>query len=127
MNYPFQEDNLKIVVQEGNKLIAQKAFCSSYGKADVALEKDAKGNYYLLLQHGEGRGTNARSEFLSVYRLSRTLIEHVRIPVSAPSGSISGWTYEYRLSMPASGGLLITLILRVDSEDADLIPPEDQE
>src|SRR6266568_7081240 len=68
--YPFKEDNLKIVLRDGNKILAEQFFCSSYGLADATIEKDAKGHYFLLLRYGEGRGTNARSEFLNVYKVS---------------------------------------------------------
>lgn len=124
---PWKEHRLKIVVSDGNKLLAEKAICSSYGAADVVVEKDAKGIYFLLLQYGEGRGTNARSEFLSIYKLGRNLIEHVRIPISEPASSSGKWYYDYRISKPKSGGLLITLTLRIDGErDAEFAPADKQ-
>ena len=88
------------------------------------LESDAKGNIFLLLRYGEGRGTNARSEFLSVYKVSPKMIEYLRVPISAPAGFLSKWFYEYRLSKPTSGGLELALRLKVEGEGADWIPSE---
>ena len=123
----FKEHRLKIVVNEGNKVLAEKAICSSYGAAEVVVEKDAKGIYFLLLRYGEGRGTNARFEFLSIYKLGRNLIEHVRIPISEPASSSGKWYYDYRVSKPKSGGLLISLTLRIDSErDVEFAPSDKQ-
>jgi hypothetical protein len=123
----WKEHRLKIVVSDANKLLAEKAICSSYGEAEVVVEKDAKGIYFLLLKYGEGRGTNARSEFLSIYKLGHNLIEHVRIPISEPASSSGKWRYDYRVSKPKSGGLLVSLILRIDSERDVEFAPEDKQ
>ena len=124
--YPFKEDNLKIIVNEGSKIVAEKAICSSYGDAEVAIEKDAKGIYFLLVRHGEGRGTNARFEYLSIYKLGHNLIEHARIPVSEPTSSTGKWYYDYRLTKPPSGRLLVTLTLRVDEQKDEEFAPADK-
>lgn len=125
-SYPFKEDNLKIVVTEENKTLSEKAICSSYGDAFVAVEKDTKGIYFLLVRYGQGRGTNARSEFLSIYKLGHNLIEHVRIPISEPASSTGRWSYDYRISKPTSGGLLVTLTLRVDEQRDEEFAPADK-
>jgi hypothetical protein len=124
---PWKEHRLKIVVSDGNKLLAEKAICSSYGAAEVVVEKDAKGIFFFLLKYGEGRGTNARSEFLSVYKLGRNLIEHVRIPISEPASSSGKWHYGYRVSKPQSGGLVISLTLRIDGESDIPFAPSDRQ
>jgi len=122
--YPFKEDNLKVILRDGNKKLVEFSFCSSYGEANAALERDAKGNLFLLLRIGEGRGTNARSEFLSVYKVSPHMVEYVRVPISGPAGFVSGWSYDYQLLKPASGGLELTLLLKVEGEGADFVPSE---
>ena len=87
------------------------SFCSSYAKASVLIEQDALGAYFVLLRYGKGRGTNARSEYLAVYRLDRNLIEFVSIPISAPASGFSRWEYKYTVSKPPTGGLVFHLVL----------------
>ena len=122
--YPFQEDKLKVVISEANKILAEKSFCSSYGGAEAFIEKDATGIHFLLLRYGEGRGTNARSEFLSIYKIGRNLVEHVRIPISEPAAPPGGrWQYEYQILKPSSGGLRISLTLRIyQDRDVEFAP-----
>lgn len=122
-NYPFKEDKLKVIVQDGEKLLASKTFCSSYGEATAVIEKDAKGFYFLLLRYGIGRGTNAKSEYLAVYKVNRFLIEHCSIPISAPAGLQSDWQYNYQVSKPASGGLIFNMTLHAD-KDAEWVPAD---
>lgn len=125
-NYPFQEDNLKIVISEENRTLAEMLICSSYGKAEAVVEKDAKDDYYLLVRHGDGRGTNVRLEYLSIYKVGRDLIEHVRIPMSQPSSPTGRWYYDYRVSKPKAGGLLVSLTLRIDGEKEARFFPADK-
>lgn len=117
INYPFkEEDSLKVVVEDRGKILASKSFCSSYGKATAKIEKDAKGDYFLLLLYGVGRGTNARSEYLSVYKVNANLIEHCTIPISSGAGPQSVWLYNYQISKPLSGGLIFNMTLDVDKD-----------
>jgi len=122
-DYPFTEDNLKLVVQDGNVVLAERSFCSSYGKASALIEQDALGAYFVLLRYGQGRGTNARSEYLAVYKLDHNLIEYIRIPISAPASGASRWEYKYKISKPQAGGLLFHLVLEVEPK-AEWYPAE---
>jgi len=122
-NYPFTEDNLKLIVQDGNAVLAEKPFCSSYGKAGAYIEQDALGTYFVLLHYAEGRGTSTSCEYLAVYRLAHNLIEFVRIPISAPTSGFSGWKYRYTVSRPPTGGLVFHLIL-VGGHEAEKSPAE---
>lgn len=125
-SYPFEADKLKLVVRDGEKLLAATPVCSSYGETEAVVVKDAKGAYYILLRHGHGRGTNVRLEYLFIYKLGRDLIEHVRIPISQPSSSTGRWHYDYRVSKPKAGGLLVSLTLRLDSERESRSFPADK-
>jgi hypothetical protein len=124
-NYPFPEDNLKLLVQDGKAVLAELPFCSSYGKASALIEQDALGANFVLLRYGQGRGTNATSEYLAVYRLGHNLIEYARIPISAPASGFSRWEYKYTVSKPPAGGLIFHLVLETGPK-AEWYPAERQ-
>ena len=123
-DYPFKEDNLRMVVNDGNKKITEQNFCSSYGDAKARIEKDAKGIPYIFLYFGEGRGTNARSEFLSVYSVSDHLIPYLTLPLSGPAGPFSNWHYEYEISKPSDGGFILHMKLKVEGHEPEVFPKE---
>ncbi len=89
--YPFKDDNLQMIVTEGKKKVATYGVCSSYGTAEARIEKDAKGKAYIFLKYGEGRGTNARKEYLKVFAVAEILTEFLRLPLSGPAGPLSNW------------------------------------
>ncbi len=113
-DYPFKEDNLRMMIRDGRNVVHQLDFCSSYGRADARIENDAKGNQYVILRYGEGRGTNARSEYLKIYRISKELFEFIRIPLSGPAGPTSRWSYDYDLERPKGGGLTFKMHLQLE-------------
>jgi hypothetical protein len=122
--YPFKEDNLRLIVLNGDKKITEHYFCSSYGNAKAKIEKDAKGISYVFLRHGEGRGTNARSEFLTIYAVSKNLIEYMRLPLSGPAGPFYHWHYEYDVMKPEGGGFSLKMKLKVEGKDPEWVPVE---
>lgn len=122
--YPFKEDNLLMVVTEGKKKIATYGVCSSYGTAEAHIEKDAKGNPYIFLKYGEGRGTNAREEYLKIFTVSETLTEYLRLPLTGPAGPFSNWHYDYSVTKPKDGGFSLRLRLKVEGEGAITVPAE---
>jgi len=122
--YPFKEDNLQLVVMEGKKKVATYGVCSSYGTAKAKIETDAKGKPYIFLTYGEGRGTNAREEYLKVFVVSETLTEYLRLPLSGPAGPFSNWHYEYSVTKPKGGGFSLKMRLKVEGEDAVAVSVE---
>jgi hypothetical protein len=114
----FSEDSLILTIKI-NKEEIKDEFCSSYGKADAKIIKDAHGDSYLILKFAQGRGTNATSDYLSVYRIDKNLIEYVRIPISEGAGPMSRWYYDYKIEKPKQGGLIISVSLRIEGSDAE--------
>ena len=123
-DYPFKDDNLRMLIRDGKNLVHQLDFCSSYGRADAKIENDAKGNQYVILRYGEGRGTNARHEYLRVYKIGRKLFEFIRIPLSGPAGPTSRWEYSCKLDKPKNGGLIFKMRLNLEGENLENIPSE---
>ncbi len=121
----FPDDDLRLTIKRGKEVI-EDTFCSSYGKADAFVVTDRKGGDFLLLRFGEGRGTNAVSEYLSVFRISKKLVEYARIPISSAAGFTSRWEYDYKIEKPYDGGLKIILDLDIIGADAEWYPNEKQ-
>ena len=119
----FSDDKLILKIKAKRKEITHE-FCSSYGKAEAKIVQDADGKDFLVLKYGIGRGTNARSEYLSIYPVHENLVEYVRIPISEGSGFTSRWFYDYKINKPKQGGLSIDLTLRIEGTDADWYPNE---
>lgn len=106
----FSTDAMRVNVKESGKLLAALDFCSSYGEADAHLVADRKGYNYLMLEFGQGHGTNAVTRYLGIYRLSDDLYELTRIPISWAVGPTQTFGYSYRVMDDNSGGLKIELI-----------------
>lgn len=119
----FSEDSLVLKIKDNEKEVIHE-FCSSYGQADAKIVRDAKKDSFLILKFSQGRGTNAWSDYISIYRLDKNLIEYVRIPVSEGAGLSSRWYYDYEIEKPKQGGLKITLSLRIKGSDAEWYPNE---
>jgi len=124
--YPFLEDNLKLVVKTEKSKQIELPFCSSYGRAEVSVERDTKNQDFVLLHYGLGRGTNAREGFVKVFRVGARLEERETIRVSAPSGSTSRWFYDVKVTKPVSGGLQFALSLKQEGTESIDVPNEKQ-
>ncbi len=124
----FPEDNLILKIRINKKEITDE-FCSSYGKADAKIIKDAQRVNFLMLKTAQGRGTHVTAEYLTVYRIEDSLEELARFPAFEPVGRLSGIYYNYEVKKPKNGGLLFLVAIRIvtgpeDSEWAYLIPKE---
>lgn len=85
-------------------------FCSSYGIGDAAHMMDARGRHYVVLEHATGRGTNAVTRYLTVFRFdNRELTEAFRMPIENPIGLQSRFKYSYILRKARRGGIDIVL------------------
>lgn len=120
----FEDDSMTLIVNEGDKELTRQYFCSSYGKASARIIQDVRGESFVLVTYAEGRGTNATTEYLSVYHLAKNLVEYLRTPVSAAAGSQSRWYYDPRIEPTAHGGIRLVLSLRVEGEAAGWLPSE---
>jgi len=121
----FAEDHLDLILKENGETRDTHYFYSSYGKAEAKIVKDAKGIYYVLLRHGEGRGTHVRSEYISVFKVVKKLNQLVTFPLNGPAGMTSDWEYKYILSMPKNGGLEFKLKLKITGNDANYHPEDE--
>jgi len=121
----FSEDHLDLILLEDGKIRDTHYFYSSYGKAEVRLVKDAKGTFYVLLRHGEGRGTNVRMEYMTVFKVLNKLNELIRFPLTGPAGSGSErWAYKYILNKPKTGGLEFNLTLEITGNNPQYYPED---
>jgi hypothetical protein len=120
----FTEDRLKLVVARNGSTLDNFAFCSTYGNATTTIETDGSGRTFVLLRYGEGRGPNARSEYIMIFEASTPLIELARLPVSAPAGLFSQWYYDVTAEPRRPHGLRITMTLHVEGKDPEFVPPE---
>lgn len=120
----FIEDAMILVVTDDGKELVHEDFCSSYGKAAAKVASDKRGRTYVLLDYSEGRGTNATTEYLSVYRLTPNLPAVMRIPISWAVGMTQRFVYEYEAKPDESGGLLIVLRGKAETGSECCLPPE---
>jgi len=122
----FAEDHLDLILRRDGVTTDTHYFYSSYGSADVELVQDRKGTYFAILRHGEGRGTHARSGYITVFKIANKLNKLVTFPLNGPAGFTSDWKYSYVLSKPETGGLKFRLSLQVSGDDA-VVYPEDKQ
>ena len=121
----FLEDHLDLVLKKNGETRDIHYFYSSYGKAEAKLVRDAKGAFYVLLRHGEGRGTNVRMEYMTVFKVLNKLNELIRFPLTGPAGAASQrWEYKYTLRRPKAGGLKFNLTLEITGNDARYHPED---
>jgi len=124
----FRGDSLTLsIVDEGKKLV-HRNYCSAYGKGAAEVFTDRNGRIYVILEHAEGHGTNATTEYVTIYRLiAANLDEIIRVPVSWGTGPTSRATYSYRAEDVESGGLKLTM-WRTDNggEECCVLPEKTQ-
>jgi len=121
----FSEDVLILTIKINQEEIKNE-FCSSYGKADANIIKDARGFNFLILKTAHGRGTHVTTQYLTVHRIEKNLEELARFPVFEPLGRLSGVYYDYKIEKPEEGGLLFLIAVRIEgtAEDAEWFPKE---
>lgn len=109
-------DAVRLVVSEGGRELTHHDFCASYGLARASTAVDGAGRCFVLLESGEGRGTNAVTDYLRVYRLEvdSRLMDVLRTPLAWGVGSVKRFVYRYKVSPVAGGGLRIDLQGAVD-------------
>jgi hypothetical protein len=69
----FPDDAMRLSILRANKEILSDVYCSSYNEGTAKLAQDALGKSYILKEYGEGRGTDATTEYLVVYAIEPTL------------------------------------------------------
>src|SRR5262245_51615638 len=72
----FEGDRMTLIVSDGNKELSRLGVCSSYGSASAEVVIDARGKKFVLLRHGEGHGTNAVQEYLTIFGVAKDLVEY---------------------------------------------------
>ena len=116
--------------QEGPaKSLIKKIIESSYGSFRLYLaDLTGDGVEEILLITGEGRGTSARKEKLTVYcRVGDSFKEITTIPISDYFGSGKRWWYELRFEKDYQiSAVIFSLLLRHDSwrKDESLVSPD---
>ena len=117
------EDTLTMIVSNDRKVVAKHYFCASSGPISTTAQvvTDRAGNNYILLNYGEGHGTNAVRKYLKIYalpkdltKLSQGMYDYLRTPISAAAGLTSGWVYRYQIEKLSCGGLRLLLALSID-------------
>jgi hypothetical protein len=118
----FSYDNFILKINNNGKEITHE-FCSSR-EADAEVVQDAIGDYFLILKSTAGHGTNAWTDYFTVYRINPNLIEYLKTPISDGAGPFSRWYYDYKITKPEHGGLVFTFSLRIEGKDAEWYPKE---
>ena len=124
---PFDTDAMTLSVVDGGKVLAQKEFCSSYGEAKAKTFITRDGKIFVLLERGEGRGTNAVTNYLEIDRVHNKEFDEVaRIPIEWGIAPQARFQYRYLAREDSLGGLEINLKGRKFGKDDDdcCIPPE---
>jgi hypothetical protein len=105
----FAEDELRLIVSVQGAQVVKRDFCSSYGHASARAVTDKAGQIFILLEYGEGRGTNAVTNYLELLRLHPDFLEVLRVPLAWGTGPTQRFAYSYSLEFPAAGGMRIHL------------------
>jgi hypothetical protein len=105
----FADDAVAVVVSDGGKGTIEEDLCSSYGRATARIVVDGKARKYVLVEYHEGRGPNATTGYLTVYRLAGEMREVARIPLSWATGPAQRFTYKFKVATDELGGLRISL------------------
>jgi hypothetical protein len=119
-------DAERVEIRDGTAKIAELPFCSAYSGASAEVVTDRAGVSFLLLRFGQGHGTNARSEYLSVYRIAAELDEYLRTPVSGPASKVDRWEYTYAVSPLPKCGIRIVLTLLHGGDGPGVYNPVDR-
>jgi hypothetical protein len=69
----FWGDSETLSITDNGREILQKRYCSAYGGSEARIVSDARTHYYVLLKYSEGHGTNAWTDFLTIYELTSPL------------------------------------------------------
>ena len=105
----FTGDARVLNVRYGARPVDSVSFCSAYGVSRVRHVIDTLGDHYFLLVHGEGHGTNATSEYLTVYRLGGTVLdERARWLIREGAGPTALSSYAYSVTTPPGGGIVVS-------------------
>jgi hypothetical protein len=121
----FDEDHLDLVVKDNGKITTWSYFYSSYGIASANVELDTQGNVFILLRHGEGRGTSVRQEYITAFRYEKNSLDRiVTFPVSGFAGSGTQWEYRIKVYKPKAGGLQFKLTRRLTGDDVVVYPSQ---
>ena len=117
---------ITLVVREGHQVLASLTTCSSYGRGAAQAVTGASGRTFILLHWLDGSGTNAWTDYLTVYRLDNdALIECNRTLVGEGVGTFARWRYSASPQPSPGGGIRIVLTLHVDMSEGDtLFMPE---
>ena len=113
----FAEDHFILRLKAGTDPEVKLPFSSTYGMFSVYYtDVTGDGIEDLVLITGQGRGTNARSERLDVFRVEKQGVKRVlSTPYSGPIGPSGTWSYS--LEMKSHGDWQIHLKKTVEVND----------
>ncbi|MBI1407356.1 MAG: hypothetical protein GC145_14675 [Caulobacter sp.] len=121
------EDELALVVRRKGREVDRKVYCSSYGRAELSVQKDRLGAHYAILTVGVDRGTSFTKHWMVAYQVKPKLTLRKRELVYFPSPVGTGWEYDtVRIERPASGGLRYHMKLSLQGEpgEDEHLPPK---
>lgn len=99
----------RLIVAQGNREIATHDYCSAYNRGGVSMVTDVRGAHYILLTYGEGHGTHAVSDWLTIFRLNgEDLQERANLLIREPIGIVADHMFNYRTRTPPGGGLIVS-------------------
>lgn len=115
---------MELVLKRDDKECDVRTFICACGNATVQTVTDARKVQYAVLRYADGWDKLTRSEFLSIYRVGERLSLVAIIPVSGQAGVESRWKYQCKILKPKAGGLLLSLTLELEGNDASRAPEE---
>jgi len=120
----FWGDGETLSIADNGHPILEKSYCAAYGESTATIVTDKLGHHYVFLKYGEGHGSDATIDYLTIYLLSDHLTERKTLILSERCGLSCDWTYNYAVHTSPTGGLQIILTLVVDGRpDAGISLP----
>ncbi|MEN3953587.1 hypothetical protein [Iodidimonas sp. SYSU 1G8] len=100
-------DGVTLTVSRDGAPVGTDAYCSAYGSGWAEFQIDARGTPYLFVAYQEGRGTRATATYMRVYTLQPAFTRLTQFDIRVPMTELGDVAYEYRVSAPPEGGLIV--------------------
>lgn len=101
------DDLLTLTIWRDGAEVHSETFCSAYQLAMVRLYQDVKGEPFLFLGSAHGRGTGITSRHVRLLEIGTEVDEQGGFYAGRRVGEDTYLSYEYRVTKPPKGGLVV--------------------